>query len=119
MYMKNENWNYGARKKSTRANPIKSTTKTRVIMWSIFSGPRFSNFPKSPEPGARESPFHFDWSSTSIERSTQMIVSAIVRICTILFFEKSAVECIEDCENNNCKCKIEPAAKLIRYSCNI
>lgn len=46
-----------------------------VIWWSIFSGPRRSNFPKSFDPGTIESPAHFD--CIMITRITMMATRVI------------------------------------------
>jgi hypothetical protein len=61
----------------TSASATKSTTSTIVAVWSIFSPPRRSNFPKSPEPGMIESPAHFDWSPTTMMMMMARITSTM------------------------------------------
>lgn len=41
-----------------------------------------------------------------------------VRICTILAFEKSAVECIEDRENHNRNCEVGETSERVAYPRN-
>ena len=107
---------YGAKKKWSREIPTKATTRMRVIMWRTFSGPRLSNLPKSPEPGARESPFPLDWSMIRMLRSALIHMSAHTKFCIILMFEKSAIDSIENTKNNNRDCKVNPPFDRISNS---
>jgi hypothetical protein len=65
-------------KYDTSESPINATIRTIVALWRIFSGPRRSNLPKSPDPGMIESPAPLDWSPTTMMIMIARIVSAIV-----------------------------------------
>ena len=66
-------------KYDTRESPINAIIRPIVILCKTFSGPRRSNFPKSPEPGMIESPPPFAWSIVTTMMMSASMMSAIWR----------------------------------------